>query len=185
MVLGVLGILGGAVLLAAFVVDIPSDLNAFRLMLFNAGAIAVVVGAHRRQAAVDPRLALLGAVPAVLANAWYLAMIVLGTGRPAPFAGDFGLVFFWAAIAMWSTDALFGLVTVRLGVLSRWAALVLAIGSALAILGIDRLALTSPSHPTIVGPIALTGVALNGVGWVLLGIDLAIRSRAGRRDETR
>jgi len=150
-------------------------------MLFNAGAIAIVVGVHRRHAAVAPRLARLGAVPAVLANAWYLAMIVLATGRPAPFAGDFGLVFFWAAIAMWLTDAAFGLVAVRLGVVSRWAALVLAIGSVLAVLGIDRLALTSPSNPTVFGALALTGVALTGIGWILLGLDLAIRSRAGRQ----
>jgi len=70
---------------------------------------------------------------------------------------------------------------VRLGVVSRWAALVLAIGSVLAVLGIDRLALTSPSNPTVFGALALTGVALTGIGWILLGLDLAIRSRAGRQ----
>jgi hypothetical protein len=35
-----------------------------------------------------------------------------------------------------------------------------------------RFELTSPANPTIFGPIALIGVALNGVGWVLLGLDL-------------
>jgi len=169
--LAVVGILGGAVLLAAFVVEIPSDLNAFRLMLFNAGAIAIVVGAHRRHAAVAPTLALLGAVPAVLANAWYFAMIVLATGRPEPFAGDFGFVFFLAAVVMWLTDAAFGLVALRLGIVWRWAALALAIGSVLAVLGIDRLELTSPNNPTIFGSLALTGVALNGIAWILLGLD--------------
>jgi hypothetical protein len=58
----------------------------------------------------------------------------------------------------------------HLGVVWRWAALALAIGSLLAILGMDRLELTSPSNPTIFGPLALTGVALNGIAWILLGL---------------
>lgn len=178
--LAAVGIVGGAMLLAAFVVDIPSDLNALRLMLFNAGAIAIVVGVHGRQVAVAPPLALLGAVPAIAANSWYLAMTVLATGRPESFAGDFGFVYFLAAVAMWLSDAGFGLVVLRLGVASRWGALALAIGSVLAVTGIDRLALTSPGNPTIFGPLALTGAALNGIGWILLGLDLAIRSRPSR-----
>ncbi|MDP9483031.1 MAG: hypothetical protein M3P84_07395 [Chloroflexota bacterium] len=177
-VLGLAGILGGAVLLAAFVVDISPDLNSLRLVLFNAGAMAIVVAVHRRQASAAPALALLGAVSAFAANAWYLAMVVFATGREHPFAGDYGLVFFAAALTMWLADAVFGLVTLRLGVVSRWGALALAIGSVLAVTGIDRLALTSPAHPTIFGPIALTGVALNGIGWILLGLDLATHGRA-------
>ena len=53
-------------------------------------------------------------------------------------------------------------------------ALALAIGSTLAILGMDRLELTSEANPTIFGPIGLIGVALNGVGWILLGLDLVL-----------
>ena len=173
--LAVIGILGGAVLLAAFVVDIPSDLNTLRLVLFNAGAIAIVVGVHRRQAATAPLLALLGAVPALVANAWYLAMTILAIGRPEPFAGDLGLVYFLAGVAMWLADAAFGLVTLRLGVVRRWGALALAVGSVVAVTGIDRLGLTSGANPTIFGPLALAGVALNGIGWILLGLDLATR----------
>ncbi|MDP9243801.1 MAG: hypothetical protein M3O77_01805, partial [Chloroflexota bacterium] len=94
--LGLAGILGGAVLLAAFLFEISPELNAVRIYLFLIGAIAIVIGVHRRQASVAPTVALLGAVPALLANAWYLAMMVLATGRPQPFAGDFGLVFFAA-----------------------------------------------------------------------------------------
>ena len=169
-VLAVVGILGGAVLLAAFVVEIPSGLNDFRLLLFNAGAISIVLGVYRSHATVAPRLALVGTVPAALANAWHFAMVVLATGRAEPFAGDFGLVSFWAALAMWLTDAVFGLVAWRLGVVWKWAAVALAVGSALAVLGMDRLELTSPNNPTIFGPIALTGVALNGVAWILLGL---------------
>lgn len=178
-VLGLAGILGGAVLLAAFLVDISPDLNPLRLVLFNAGAMAIVVAVHRRQASAAPKLALLAAVPALLANAWYLAMVVLAIGRPQPVgAGDFGLVWFFAGVAMWLTDAAFGLVTLRLGVVTRWGALALAIGSVLAIIGIDRLGLTSPTNPTIFGTLALAGIVLSGIGWILLGIDIATRRRA-------
>jgi len=177
--LGLVGILGGSVLLAAFVVEIDPDLNPVRLVLFNAGAIAIVVAVHRRQAGVSPRLALLAAVPAILANTWYLAMTAFATGRAQPFAGEFGLVYFYAGLAMWLTDAVFGLVTLRLGVASRWAALALTIGSVLAITGIDRLGLTSLDNSTIFGPLALTGVALNGIGWILLAIEVGVRSPRG------
>lgn len=175
--LGVAGILGGAVLLAAFVVAVPADLNNVRLIIFNLGAIAVVVAVHRRQVAVSPTLARAVAVAAVLANAWFLSMVVLATGRPNPFAGDFGLVFFYAALALWLADAAFGVVTLRLHVVAPWGPLALAIGSVLALTGIDRLELTSVSNPTIFGPLALIGVALNGVAWILLGLDVATDGR--------
>ena len=41
---------GGSVLLAAFVIDIPGGWNPVRLVLFNVGAIAVVIGVDRRHA---------------------------------------------------------------------------------------------------------------------------------------
>ena len=173
--LGLAGILGGAVLLAAFVVEIAPDLNNVRLILFNLGAIAVVVAVHRRQVAASPTLFRTVAGATMFANAWYLAMVVLATGRPSPFAGEFGLVFFWAAVAMWLTDAAYGAVTLRLGLVTRWGAAALAIGSALAFTGMDRLALTSPANPTIFLPLSLIGIALNGLGWILLGVDVATR----------
>jgi hypothetical protein len=108
----------------------------------------------------------------VLANAWYLVMTLLSIGATGPvFAGDFGLVFFWAGIAMWAADAWFGLVTFRLGVVSRWGALALVAGAALAGTGIDRLGLTS----TIFGTLSQVGIAMVGIGWILLGIDVATR----------
>jgi hypothetical protein len=177
-VLGLVGILGGVVLLAAFLVEIAPGVNVLRLVLFNIGAMAIVVAVHRRQASAAPVLALLGAVPAFLANAWCLAMVVLATDRPQPFAGDFGLVYFFAGLAMWLTDAAFGLVTLRLGIVTRWGALVLAVGSVLAILGMDRLELTSRDNPTVFGSLGLAGVALNGIGWILLGLDLATQWRS-------
>jgi hypothetical protein len=176
--LGLAGILGGAVLLAAFVVEIDPNLNNVRLVLFNVGAMAIVIAVHRRQASASGGLALAAAVPAILANAWYSVMVVLATSRPHPFAGDFGLVFFFAGAAMWLTDAAFGLVTLRLGVVARWGALALAIGSVLAFTGMDRLELSPRDNPTIFGPLSLAGIALNGFGWILLGLDVATRRPA-------
>ncbi len=178
--LGLAGIVGGVVLLAAFVIQIAPELNIIRLVLFNIGAMAIVIAVHRRQSSAAPGLALAAALPALLANAWYLVMVVLSIGRPRfPEADpDFRLVFFFAGVAMWWTDALFGLVTVRLGVLARWGGLALAVGSVLAFTGMDRLALTSPDNPTIFGPLSLAGIALNGIGWILLGIGVATGRRA-------
>ena len=83
------------------------------------------------------------------------------------------MVGFWAGLAFWLADAWFGLIALRLGVLWRWAALALVVGSLAAIVGMDRLELTSQANPTIFTPIALTGVALNGIAWVLLGLQVA------------
>jgi hypothetical protein len=175
--LGLAGILGGAVLLAAFVIEIPPALNDARLVMFSLGAIAVVMALYRRQTGVPGTLYRVASVAAIVANAWHLSMVVLSIGRASPFAGDFGLVSFYAALAMWLADAAFGAVALRSGVASRWGSLALAIGSILAIAGMGRLGLTSPTNPTIFGPVALTGVALNGLGWILLGLDVASGGR--------
>ena len=175
--LGLAGILGGAVLLAAFVIEIPPALNDARLVMFSLGAIAVVVGLNQRELPTSRTLLRVASIAAVLANAWHLSMVVLSIGRESPFAGDFGLVSFYAALAMWLADAAFGATAIRSGVASRWGSLALTIGSVLAIAGMDRLGLTSPTNPTTFGPVALTGVALNGLGWILLGLDLASGGR--------
>jgi hypothetical protein len=179
--LGLLGIIGGAVLLAAFLIDIPPEPNALRLVLYLVGAMAVVVAVHRRQVAVSPQLARLAATAAVVANAAVLLREILPYGPWHPFAGDNGLVLFYASIAMWLTDAVFGLVALRLGMVTRWGAVALAVGSTFAILGIDRLDLTSEANPTIFGPLSLTGIALTGIAWIVLGIDVLTRDRLSRR----
>ena len=175
--LGVVGIAGGAILLVAFLPSfvLPSDVNTWRLVLFDLGAIAVAVAAYRVGALGSSTLAWATTLAVVATNLAHLAFTVVGSTRDAPFSGDFGLAWQWVAFAMWLCDALMGVVLLRRGTLSRWGAAALAIGSPLAVLGMGRFELTSPANPTIFGPIALLGVALNGIGWVLLGLDL-IRS---------
>jgi hypothetical protein len=171
--LGVVGILGGLVLLAAFLVVIPEALNPARLVLFHAGAIGVAVAVHPWHERVAPRLALAGAVPLVIANAWSIIWVLLSLGRERPFAGDFGLIGFYAGLAVWLADAWFGLCAFRIGVMWRPAAFILAAGSLLAITGMDRFELTTQSNPTFFEPLALLGIALNAVAWILLGTQVA------------
>jgi hypothetical protein len=179
--LGLVGIVGGVVLMAAFLPNIrwSSEFFNLRLVLFNAGAIAIVVAVHRRQAGGSGRASVAVALAAILANAWYLAMVVLSIGRPQPPEGDpdFRLVMFFAGAAMWWADSAFGLVTLRLGMVSRSGALALMIGSVLAFTGMDRLELLQGDFAWLFSPAALAGIALNGIGWILIGLDLAVRHR--------
>lgn len=176
--LGVLGILGGAILLVAFLpsVDIGTDWNVVRLGLYCLGAMAIVAAVHRRQVAASPMLAWSGAIPAFAANGAYLAMMVVSTGREQPFAGDFGALWAMIGLTMWIADGWFGVVTLKLHRVSRWGAMALILGSFAAI-GIDRIGLVTSLEPTIFSVLALSGIALNGIGWVLLGYDVATRRR--------
>lgn len=174
--LGILGIVGGLVLISAWVPNLPWTWELFnlRLVLFNAGAIAIGLAMHWRQAPSSPRLSLAATTLLIAANAWYLAMIIVSIGRPVYPDPDpeFRLVFFFAATALWLSDAAFGLVALRLGVVSRWAALALFVGSTLAYLGIDRLELVRGSFADIFIPLSQIGIALNGIAWIALGLGL-------------
>lgn len=141
--------------------------------------IAIAVATFGRHAAVSRRLAIAGAVPVVAANTLGIIWILIAIGRPSPFSGGFGLAGFWLGIAMWLADAWFGLVAMRIGALPRWVALGLVAGSLLAILGIDRIGLTSSANPTIFGPVSLIGLALNGFAWLALGIEVLVNEWRG------
>jgi hypothetical protein len=186
-ILGLLGILGGLVLIAAFIPNLPwgDSLFGLRLLLFNAGAIAIVFAVHRRQAEISRGISLAAAAPAILANAWYLVMVILSIGRPRFPEPDPGFrpIFFYAAIALWLTDAAFGLVAARIGAVSRWAALALGIGSLLALTGVSGLGFTTGPYAAIVEPFSLVGIGLVGISWVLLGIDVATRKHVLPRSE--
>ena len=175
--LGLTGIVGGVVLLAAFLIDIAPELNIVRLVLFLLGAIAVGVGIHRRETPGSRRLSLAATIPMVVANAAYLVIVVLGIDRPQPPDPDpdFRLVEFFAGVALWWTDAVFAFAVLRIGAVSRWGPLALTVGSVLAFLGIDRLGLVGGPFEAIFHPLALAGVALSGLGWILLGLGLARR----------
>lgn len=179
-VLGILGILGGAWLVAwllPFIPWGPEGIN-LRLVAFNVGAIAIVV-ALSRHLPPTARLAAAIAAVTVLANGWYLLMVVLSMGRPVPPEPDpdFRLIGFCAGVAMWWADAAFGVVALRFRGLARWGAAALAAGSVLAFLGMDRLELVAGPYREIVVPLALAGITLNGAGWILLGLDVATRRR--------
>jgi len=177
---GALGVLGGVVFLAAFVIEIPTEWNRWRIVLWDAGGIAVAVATFGRHAAVSRPLALAATIPVVLAGAGGILWTLLTFGRVSPFSGDFGLAGFWIGIGAALATAWFGLVAAWLGVVWRPAAALLAAGSLMGIAGMDRLGLTSPANPTIFGPIALTGLALAALAWVALGIGVMTGREPGR-----
>lgn len=178
---GLLGVLGGLVLVAAFVPDLPWTREAFqlRLVLFNAGAVGVAVAVMRRDA--TSRALVAAGTAVVIANAWYLGMVVVGVGRPQPPAPDpdFRLVLFCVGAAMWLADAAFGFAALNARVVNRWGSAALAIGSLLAFTGMDRLELVRGAWAWIFEPASQVGIVLVGIGWIVLGADLL--RRASRR----
>lgn len=179
-VLGSLGLIAGAMLLVGFfgTPALTPDLFNLRLVLFTLGAIAVVIGAHQRQARAGRRLALSGAIPAIVANAVYLVLIVRAVAQPGEIGpGDYQPVWLWivGGVALWLSNAWFGLVTFRLGVLNRLSALALAISAVLALLGMSNFGLQAPGSVT--QAIILTGIAVHGLAWILLGLEVALRGR--------
>jgi len=118
-------------------------------------------------------------VPAVLANAWYLVLVVRAVARDGQVgAGDYDPSFNAAGMAMWLADAWLGFAILRLGHVWRPAALALGIGSILTIGGAGGfIGLMEGEFAWIVGPLALIGIALNGIGWIALGLGVALRRR--------
>jgi hypothetical protein len=173
---GVLGIAGGLILVSAFIVFIPGTFNLGRLILFNIGAIAIAAAILRRFGdSGSSQLPRAAAVAAILANGWYLVMLVLSAGRPEYPAPDpeFRGIFLWAGVAMWWADAAFGLMALRLSSVARLGALALAIGSVGAFSGMGHLGLFDGDFGWFFRPASQIGIALNGLGWILLGIAIA------------
>ncbi|MGH2477035.1 MAG: hypothetical protein ACRDIL_17390 [Candidatus Limnocylindrales bacterium] len=183
-ILGLGGVLGGGALVAAFLpLNWSAEALAVRLVMFNAGAIAIVIAVHRRARALSPEsstaVADVVAVAALLAHGSYVVIVVAGIGRPQPPEADpeFRLVLFVMGAAMWLADATFALVAFRHRVVARLSAAALLIGSLLAFLGMDRLELVRGDLAWFFEPAALAGIALAGAGWTLLGIELATVGR--------
>jgi hypothetical protein len=181
-VLGVLGVAGGLVLIAAFAPSLPwtQELFQLRLVLFNGGAIAIAAAMLRRTSAAASGLSVRAtALAAILANAWYLVMVVMSVGRPQYPDPDpeFRGIFLWAGVALWWADAAFGLALLRLPPLARWGGLALAIGSVGAFTGMGHLRLYDGDFGWFFLPASQIGIALNGIGWILLGVVVAMRRR--------
>ena len=179
-ILGLLGVIGGAFLLLGYInLDAwTPDLFNLRLLAFNLGAIAVGLAAYGRHAMVSGPLALASSIPVIAANAAYMLFtlkLVAGPGQLGP--GDFQPIdlFILTAAAMWLSDAWFGLVALRLGMLNRWSALALLIGSVAAFVGMGNFGLAP--NGSVMEKVILTGVALHGLGWILLGLEIALKRR--------
>ncbi|MEA2677318.1 MAG: hypothetical protein QOJ81_1459 [Chloroflexota bacterium] len=174
---GLLGLIAGAMLLVGFLGTeaLTPDLFNLRLVVFTLGAIAVVIAAHQRQARAGRRLALSGAIPAIVGNALYLVLVIRAVSAPGQIGpGDYQPVWLWivGGAALWLGDAWFGLVTLRLGVLNRASAFALVVGSLLALAGMGNFLRGSPVETIILG-----GIAVHGLAWILLGLEIALRRR--------
>jgi hypothetical protein len=183
-VLGVVGVLGGLGILAGFIVqtlifETLPWLITVRIMLSNIGAIAVIIGLQAGAGTSRSRSGSAIAWAAALSNAWYAGMTILPVIGWAPFAGDHHVVWFLAGLGMWIAAAAFGLVIARRGGFLQVTGLTLALGSVLALLGIDRFGLANGEFSAFFGPLALAGQGIGGIAWVLLGIDVVTRRRPG------
>jgi hypothetical protein len=180
-VLGLLGIAGGVLLVSVwipFLRFVPETSNIARLLLFNVGAIAIALAVVRGWSSAS-RLIAPAAVATVVANALTLAMIAASIDRPEYPEPDpeFRLVLDYAMAAMWLSDAALGFVAWRIGPLARWAGLALGFGSILALAGMARLGLFDGDYGWFFLPASQVGIALNGLGWIVLGVVVATRRR--------
>ena len=179
--LGLLGIVGGIVLVSVwipFLRFVPETSNLARLVLFTLGAVAIAIAVARGWSSAF-RLIAPVAVATVVANAWHLAVIVASIGRPVYPQPDpeFRLFADYAAAAMWLTDAALGFVVWRVGGLARWAGVALGLGSIFALAGMARLGLFDGDYGWFFAPASQVGIALNGIGFILLGLAVATRRR--------
>jgi hypothetical protein len=157
---------GGGLLLLLGLTNTVSVGLVVRLTMFYALATAGLIGIHRRQVGQAPALAWIGFVPAILAYSLSLVGMLapLADATLPSIAGrQFGV---FAQQAFWITSALFGAVTLAIGVLPRPAALALTIGSPLAMIGM----FIGPSPEPTLSLLAYTGVILYGVGLIWLGV---------------
>jgi hypothetical protein len=165
--LGAAGIVAGLAILVAYVIDLPSGVFRDRLIVFGIGVIAIGIGVHRRQASQAPAASLAATVALGVVVAAFLVTVV--------FFGPPNIAAFWSGVALWLGAAAFGAVTAWIGAVSRIGAGAVAIGSLLTLTGIDRLGLVSEASPTIFNTLSQVGIVTMAIGWILLGLDLAMR----------
>lgn len=164
--LGIAGIAAGLAILAAYVVDLPSGLFRDRLIVFGVGVIAIGIGVHLRQSRHAPAASTAAIVALGAVVGTYLFTILVETPD---------IVVFGAGLALWLGSAAFGAVAALIGAVSRIGGWGVALGSLLAATGIDRLGLVSEAAPTIFNTLSQVGIVTMAVGWIMLGLDVAMR----------
>jgi hypothetical protein len=177
---GIVGVLAGVFLIAPFVITLGDRWLHPRNLVFTLFVMALGLGLHSRQAAGSPVLARLASAIALAGYGATFIWLVLSTGRANPHAGEFGYIGFITGMAMWVSAALYGLISFRIGAVTRWGSVLLVVGSVLALTGIDRMGLVVPGHESIFGPLSQIGIVMHGVGWILLGAELALRGTVAR-----
>lgn len=165
-VLGAAGIIAGLAILVAFVVDLPSGVSRDRLIVFGIGVIAIGIGVHRRGAWRAPAAS--SAATGLLVGVVSIFLIATVTEAPA-------IAAFWSQVALWLGSAAFGAVAALIGAVSRIGAWAVAIGSLVTLTGIDRLGLVSEAAPTMFNTLSQAGIVAMAVGWIVLGVDVAVR----------
>ena len=189
--LGLVGLVGGILLLWAFISFNPFETrtaNTIRLIVFALGGAAVAVAFYRRQALVARSRALASSGAVVFSGALYATLAVLAQWVQSPFSGTFGALNFWSSWALWVTAAVYGAAMLKIGAawqgMPRWLGVatrlgaITLLGSSFAWVGDDRLGLVdSEQYGHMWSSIAMAGVFLNGTGWVILGAVLALGNR--------
>jgi hypothetical protein len=189
--LGLFGVVGAGLLLWAFISFNPftdPTLNRIRLVAFALAGAAISIAFYRRQAQAAPTLARLTTAAVVTAGVWYGTWVILSAGVDSPFLGTFGFVNLVANIALWVSPAAWAIGMLHTG--SAWqgmprrlelvtkVAIWVLVGSIVGWMGDDRLGLVESLWGEMWQVIALAGVAMNGLGWMLLGGVLLLGGRA-------
>lgn len=166
-VLGIAGVVAGVVILAAYVVKLSPDLFLSRVVVFTIGTVLIAFGVHRRQAARAQTLSLVATVAFAATSSFYLIAVV--------FLAPANAAAFWSGVALWLVSAAFGATTAWIGSVSRIGASAIAIGSLLALSGIDWIGLVSEASPTIFNTLSQVGIVTLALGWIVLGLDVGWR----------
>lgn len=193
--LGLVGVVGGVVLLWAFISLNPfSDrsVNFVRLAIFSLGGVAIALALHNRLAAVSPRLVAFVTAGVLVSGAWNVVWAGVAIGQENPYADAFGGIGIVGAWVAWVVQAVYGAVLLRLAratpgmtyrvrIVTRIAALALVVGGPLAFLGTnDRELANWQENGWIFTTLGQIGLILTGAGWILLGALLVLAGRRSR-----
>ena len=197
--LGLVGVVGGVVLLWAFISLNPFGdrlANTMRLATFWLGGMAIALAFYPRLAPGSPRVAAFTTAAILIIGVWNVLWVILSIGQENPHADAFGGIGIVGQIVGWWVQAVYGATLLLLGgassgmtkhlrTITRLAAIALLVGGPLAFLGINDRALANWSEygftmPGIFTTLGQIGVILTGVGWLVLGALLIFAGRRSR-----